>query len=131
MSDKTLLVMDVDTGIDDALAILLALRSPNAKVLAIGTVAGNIEADQAATNTLKTLDAAGVTDVPVAVGLNKPLLRSLETSPHVHGVDGMGDAGLPAPSGQPTGEHAVDQLLRLAHERPGGITLFAPWVGWT
>ncbi len=124
-TDKTLLVMDVDTGIDDALAILLALRSPNAEVLAIGTVAGNIEADQAATNTLKTLDAAGATDVPVAVGLNKPLLRPLETSPHVHGVDGMGDAGLPMPSGRPTDEHAVDQLLRLVHERPGRITLFA------
>lgn len=121
---RRLLVMDVDTGIDDALAILLALRSPGAEVLAIGTVAGNIEAEQAALNTLKVLEVAGA-GVPVAVGLNKPLLRPLYTSPQVHGADGLGDAGLPAPAGRPSGEHAVDQLVRLARERPGEITLFA------
>jgi len=138
--NKTLIVMDVDTGIDDALALILALRAPEAEVLAIGTVAGNIEAGQAATNTLKVLDVVGVNvasqgtgtgtgggagAVPVAVGLNKPLVRPLRTAPHVHGSDGMGDAGLAAPRGQPSGEHAVDQLVRLAHERRGEITLVA------
>jgi len=130
--DKTLLVMDVDTGIDDALALILALRAPEAEVLAIGTVAGNIEAEQAAINTLKVLDVVGADTpgavpiaVPVAVGVNKPLLRPLRTSPHVHGVDGMGDAWPAAARGQPAGEHAVDQLLRLAHERRGEITLVA------
>lgn len=124
MMTRKLLVMDVDTGIDDALALLLALRSPAAEVLAIGTVAGNIEAGQAASNTLKVLEVAGAS-IPVAVGLNKPLLRPLRTSPHVHGADGLGDAGLPAPAGRPSGEHAVNQIVRLAHERPGEITLFA------
>ncbi len=97
-------------------------------MLAIGTVAGNIEAGQAAINTLKALDVVGGDDpraVPVAVGLNKPLLRPLHTAPHVHGADGMGDAGFPAPRGQVSGEHAVDQLVRLAHERRGEITLVA------
>ncbi len=122
---KTLLVMDVDTGIDDALALLLALRAPEAEVLAIGTVAGNIEADQADVNTLKVLDIVGATHVPVAVGIGKGLFRPLATVPYIHGVDGMGDAGYPAPSGRPTGEHAVDQLVRLARERPGEITLCA------
>jgi len=134
--DKTLLVMDVDTGIDDALALILALRAPEAEVLAIGTVAGNIEAEQAAINTLKVLDVAGSDDlnagpvavpvaIPVAVGLNKPLLRPLQTSPDIHGADGMGDAGIPPPQGQPSGEHAIDQLVRLAYERRGEITLVA------
>lgn len=121
---RTLLVMDVDTGIDDALAMLLALRLPSADVLAIGTVAGNIEAEQAALNTLKVL-AVVEARIPVAVGLNKPLLRPLAIAPEVHGADGLGDARLPEPAGRPSGEHAVDQLVRLAHERPGEITLFA------
>jgi purine nucleosidase len=121
---KELLVMDVDTGIDDALALILAFRSPGAEVLAIGTVAGNVAADQAALNTLKVLDVVGA-HVPVAVGLNGGLLRPASVVPSVHGADGMGDAGLPAPSRRPSGEHAVDQLIRLAHERPGEITLFA------
>lgn len=117
------LVMDVDTGIDDALALALALRSPGVEVVAISTVAGNIGAEQAATNTLKVLDALGVA-VPVAVGLRGPLLRPFRAAPAVHGSDGMGDAGLPDPTGAPTGEHGVDQLIRVARERPGELTLF-------
>lgn len=122
--DREQLVLDVDTGIDDALALILAFRSPEAEVLAIGIVAGNTEAGQAAINTLKVLDAVGA-GVPVAVGLNRGLLRPAATVPWVHGNDGMGDAAIPAPSGRPTGEHAVDQLIRLAHERPGELTLVA------
>ena len=122
--DRTQLVLDVDTGVDDALAIILAFRSPAAEVLAIGTVAGNIGAAQAATNTLKVLDVLGVR-VPVAVGLDEAIGQTLPLARHVHGQDGMGDAGIPAASGQPSGEHAVDQLIRLAREHPGQITLFA------
>jgi len=117
------LVMDVDTGVDDALALALALRSPSVEVVAISTVAGNIGAGQAATNTLKVLDALGAT-VPVAVGLAGPLLRPFHAAPAVHGSDGMGDAGLPDPRGRPSGEHGVDQIVRLARERPGELTLF-------
>ncbi len=117
------LVMDVDTGIDDALALALALRSPGVEVVAISTVAGNIGAAQAATNTLKVLDALGAT-VPVAIGLTGPLLRAFRAAPAVHGEDGMGDARLPEPKGVPTGEHGVDQIIRLAREHPGELTLF-------
>lgn len=122
--DKKRLVMDVDTGIDDALALILALRAPEAEVLAIGTVVGNVGVERATENTLKVLDVVG-SRVPVAQGLAKPLLRPAHLAPQVHGNDGMGDVGIPAPSGAATGEHAVDQLIRLAHERPGEITLFA------
>ena len=120
---KTIL-MDVDTGVDDALAIILAHRTPGAEVVAIGTVTGNVSAAQAATNTLKTLDALGAR-TPVAVGAPQALARPPFPPSAVHGVDGLGDANLPAPTGAPTGEHAVDQLLRLVHERPGELSLFA------
>ena len=118
------ILMDVDTGVDDALAIILAHRSPRAQVVAIGTVTGNTSATQAATNTLKTLDALGA-QTPVAVGAMQAMARGPFPPEDVHGLDGLGDANLPAPSGAPTGEHAVDQLLRLVHERPGELSLYA------
>ena len=121
---KTSLVLDLDTGIDDALALILAARSPAAELVAIGTVAGNIGVEQTTTNTLTVLDVLNV-DAPVAVGLSRPLLRPPNPAPHVHGADGLGEASLPPPQGRPTGEHAADQLVRLAHERPGALTLVA------
>lgn len=123
-ADPRLILMDVDTGVDDALAIILAHRTPGARVVAIGTVTGNVSAAQAATNTLKTLDALGAS-TPVAVGAPQAIARDPFPPSHVHGVDGLGDANLPAPTRAPTGEHAVDQLLRLVRERPGELSLFA------
>lgn len=118
-------LMDVDTGVDDALAIILAHRWPRAQVVAIGTVTGNTSAAQAATNTLKTLDALGA-QTSVAVGAMQAMARGpFPSEEDVHGADGLGDADLPAPTRAPTGEHAVDQLLRLVHERPGELSLYA------
>ena len=85
---------------------------------------GNVSAAQAATNTLKTLDALGA-DTPVAVGASQALAGTTFPPSAIHGVDGLGDADLPTPTRTPTGEHAVDQLLRLVHERPGELSLFA------
>lgn len=118
------ILMDVDTGVDDALAIILAHRVSSAQVVAIGTVTGNVSSSQAATNTLKTLDALGAS-TPVAVGAAQALARPPFPPSAIHGVDGLGDADLPEPTRAPTGEHAVDQLLRVVHERPGEISLFA------
>lgn len=118
------ILMDVDTGVDDALAIILAHRASSAQVVAIGTVTGNVSSSQAATNTLKTLDALGAS-TPVAVGAAQALARPPFPPSAIHGVDGLGDADLPEPTRAPTGEHAVDQLLRVVHERPGEISLFA------
>ncbi len=122
--DPKAIIMDVDTGVDDALAIILAHQTPGAEVVAIGTVSGNVSAAQAATNTLKTLDALGAS-TPVAVGAPHALASEDFSPSTVHGSDGLGDAGLPDPTRAPTGEHAVDQLLRLVHERPGELSLFA------
>lgn len=118
------ILMDVDTGVDDALAVILAHRTPGAQVVAIGTVTGNVSSAQAAINTLKTLDALGAS-TPVAVGASQALARPPFPPSAIHGVDGLGDADLPAPTRMPTDESAVDQLLRIVHERPGELSLFA------
>ena len=124
MAERIPIILDVDTGIDDALAILYALRSPEAELLACGTVRGNVDAVTAAENTLRVLEVAGA-QVPVAVGCDQPLVEPKADARWVHGDDGLGNTNLPPPRGRPTGEHAVDQLLRLTRERPGEIVLVA------
>lgn len=117
-------VLDVDTGIDDALAILYACHSPELEIIGIGTVVGNIDAKGAAENTLRVLESAG-RSVPVAVGAEQFLVAPVQWSTHIHGQDGMGDTGLPSPRGKPSQEHAVDQLIRLVGEHPGQVTVVA------
>jgi len=103
-------VLDVDTGVDDALAILLALRSPAMDVRAITCVAGNADVDQVVANTLRVLDAASAPDIPVARGMTRPLVEPPRPARHVHGEDGMGDLGLPRSQRSPVGIHAVELL---------------------
>lgn len=103
-------VLDVDTGVDDALAILLACRAPSLDVRAITCVAGNAEVDQVVTNTLRVLDAAGAPDIPVARGMARPLVEPPRPSRHVHGEDGMADLGLPPPRRSAVGIHAIELL---------------------
>lgn len=94
-------ILDVDTGVDDALAILLAIRSPQLRVRAITCVAGNVGVDQAVVNTLKVLDAAGAPeDLPVGRGSDSP---SVAEPRGLHGRDGMADLGLPGSSRGHTG----------------------------
>ncbi|HXG26180.1 MAG TPA: nucleoside hydrolase, partial [Candidatus Binatia bacterium] len=89
------LVLDVDTGIDDALALLLACASPEADLVAVTTVAGNVDVEQVTRNTLAVLDLAGRGDVPVHRGAERPLRKPLETTPETHGPGGVGEATLP------------------------------------
>lgn len=119
------LLFDVDTGIDDALALLLAFGRPEVEVVAIGTVAGNVELEKATENTLRVAALAGRGQTPIAAGCGRPLVQPLETAAHVHGDDGLGNCGLPSPGLRPTGEHAVDQMIRLVRANPGEITLVA------
>lgn len=118
-------VMDVDTGIDDAVALLLAARSPELELAGVGTVAGNVDAALAARNTLRVLEVAGAGEVPVAVGAERPLVEPFRDATGIHGADGLGDSGQSEPEGEPSGEHAVDQLLRLSHEHAGELTVVA------
>jgi purine nucleosidase len=116
------LVIDTDTASDDAVALLLAATEASVRIAAVTVVAGNVPLDLAVRNALITLERAG-SEAPVHVGLSKPLIRSLETAQNVHGDDGMGGVGLPAPQRHAATEHAVDALRRLAREEPGVHTL--------
>ncbi len=116
-------ILDVDTGVDDAWAILLALRSPELQVEAITTVAGNVDADLTTKNTLRILELAGNTSIPVARGCGAPLLSELHTGKVAHGDDGIGNVNFPEPKRQTVPVHAVDLLIEKIMSQPKEITL--------
>lgn len=119
------IVLDTDPGIDDALAILYLAAQPQAEIVAVGSVHGNVPAPQAADNALRVLELAGLDTVPVAVGARRPLAQPLHTAEFVHGHDGLGGHAGPAPRGRPIPESAAEQLVRLARQHPGELTLLA------
>jgi purine nucleosidase len=123
MTDRTPLILDVDTGIDDSLALLYAAASPDVEFVAATCVSGNIDARQVVINTRAVLELAGRTDVEVALGREVPLVRALETTPETHGPQGLGFAELPPPSRPISERHAVDLILDEARRRPGEVTL--------
>ncbi len=110
-------ILDVDTGVDDACALLLAALHPDLELRAVTCVGGNASVDDVVRNTLMVLDTAGRTDVPVARGAARPLLEPGREARHVHGDDGMADLGWPSSDRHPDGRHAVEllrDLLRVA-----------------
>jgi purine nucleosidase len=123
MTGRMPLILDVDTGIDDSLALLYAAASSDAELVAATCVSGNIDARQVSINTRAVLELAHRTDVEVALGRETPLLRPLETTPETHGPQGLGHAELPPPSRPISDRHAVDLILEEARRRPGEITL--------
>ncbi|MET7331706.1 nucleoside hydrolase [Nonomuraea sp. NPDC005650] len=117
------LVVDTDTGSDDAVALLLAAASGLGDVRVVTTVAGNVPLPVATRNALISLQTAGRQDIPVHEGCACPMTRALSTAQHVHGQDGMGDLGLPDPLRAAEPEHAVDVLLDAPRDLPGELTL--------
>ncbi|WP_235680298.1 nucleoside hydrolase [Paenibacillus albicereus] len=119
------MIIDADTGIDDALAILYAVKSPLIQLEAIGTCFGNIGVEQATDNTLRLLKLAGAEGVvPVYAGADKAIAREFPgAKSDVHGENGIGGAVLPPSSQQAEAEHAADYYARVANERPGELTL--------
>ena len=109
--NKTSLILDVDTGVDDAFAVLFAALHPEINLLGITCVDGNTNVDQVVANTLKVLDAAGAGDIPVARGAVRPLLGVSQYAEYVHGADGMGDLGI-APSNRQVDPRSAVELLR-------------------
>ncbi len=109
-SDPIPLVLDVDTGVDDACAVALAALHPRIDLRAVTCVGGNAPIDDVVRNTLVVLDAADRPDVPVARGAERPLLEQPVHARHVHGQDGMGDLGWPASPRRPVDGHALDLL---------------------
>jgi len=119
------IIIDTDPGIDDAMAIFLALRSPELKVEAITPVAGNVPLELTLPNALRLVEIAGRTDVPVAAGASHPLLRRLATAGHVHGVNGLAGVDFPEPKIKPVRETAPEIIRRIVRESPGEITVVA------
>jgi inosine-uridine nucleoside N-ribohydrolase len=110
---STKIVIDCDPGHDDAMAILLALASPEVELIGVTTVAGNQTLDKTTRNALVTLEVGGQADIPVAAGAEGPLSRELRTAAHVHGETGLDGPELPKPQAQPVAEHAADFLAEL------------------
>ena len=118
----TPIILDCDPGHDDAIAILLALASPEVELLGITTVHGNQTLDKTTVNALKVLELAGRADVPVARGAERPLVRELSVADHVHGESGLDGPVLPEPTARPVDDDAVSFLA----ERLGPGVVLCP-----
>ena len=119
------IILDVDTGIDDALALSYAIGTAGLDVVAVTTVAGNIDVCRATTNTLNVLSFLGCEDIPVHRGATHPLARAHRAASHVHGEDGIGGAELPGSGRSVDVAPGPATMIRLARERPGELTLVA------
>ncbi|MGC1167615.1 MAG: nucleoside hydrolase, partial [Candidatus Acidiferrales bacterium] len=119
------IILDTDPGIDDMMAIFLALRSPELKVEAITPVCGNVPLEFTLPNALRLVEIAGRPDVPVAAGASHPLLRRLVTAGHVHGANGLAGVDFPEPKIKPVRETAPEIIRRIVRENPGEITIVA------
>lgn len=116
-------IIDTDPGVDDALALLLAMRSPELKIEAITPVAGNVPLDLTLPNALRMVEIAGRTDIPVAAGARAPLLRRLVTATYAHGENGLGGAVFPEPTTKPVATPASELIRQIVRKYPGEVTL--------
>uniref|UniRef100_A0A0D9Z947 uridine nucleosidase n=1 Tax=Oryza glumipatula TaxID=40148 RepID=A0A0D9Z947_9ORYZ len=121
---KKKLVIDTDPGIDDAMAIFVALRSPEVELLGLTTIFGNVYTTLATRNALHLLEAVGRTDIPVAEGSHKA--TKLRIASFVHGSDGLGNQNFPPPTGKkPLDQSAAAFLVEQANLYPGQVTVVA------
>jgi purine nucleosidase len=118
------IIIDTDPGVDDALAFLLALASPEIQLEALTTTQGNVTVDKATRNALSVLELCHASHIPVAKGSEYPLVQPLRVSAHVHGESGIGNSYLPEPSTKPVPQHAVDYLVNRILAEPGEISIF-------
>src|SRR4030042_1922611 len=118
-------VWDMDPGIDDAVALILALRSPEVQILGITTVAGNARVEMTSANARRVLEHLNVDSIPLVMGAANPLNHPLEDALSYHGPDGLGTCNLPPPRMPLHPSKAWDFLARLALDAPGEITLVA------
>ena len=118
----TAFLLDVDTGIDDALALAYLAALPDTEFVSVTATPGNVDVDQVARNTLALLELCGRPGVEVAVGAREPLAIPLLTTPETHGPQGIGYAVLPEPAGAVSARNAVDLWVEHARSRPGELT---------
>jgi len=118
------ILFDTDPGIDDAMAILAALRSPELEVVGLTTVFGNADVDTCALNGLRLVELEGHDHIPVSKGAGAPLFRrELDLGTEVHGLDGMGNTNPPPPRGRLAPRPAVQFILEMVRTYPGELTL--------
>lgn len=119
----TRIIIDCDPGHDDMMALMLACASPELELVGVTTVAGNQTGEKTWRNALRTLTLIGRTDIPVARGADRPLLRPLTVAPEIHGVSGLDGADLPEPSFKGRAERASSFLVRTIMASPAPLTL--------
>ncbi len=119
----TAILLDCDPGHDDAIALLLALASPELELLGVTTVAGNQTLAKTTANAIRVLDFVGRDEIPVAAGASAPLVREPYVAAYVHGETGLDGPDLPPPRREPLQQHAVDFLAEQIRARKGAVTL--------
>ena len=123
--NKQPMLLDCDTGVDDAVAILLTKYLNTLELKAVTTVAGNVEVEHTTRNTLQVLELAGMEYIPVYMGAEKPLLYEAVTAHHVHGQNGLNDMVLPKPKREPEAMPAWDAIYEYAKKYEGELTVVA------
>jgi len=121
----TAVILDCDPGHDDAIALLLALASPEIRLLGVTTVSGNQTLEKTTANAIRVLDHVGRQDVPVAAGANRPLVRERHTAAEVHGESGLDGPSLPPPSRRSEQTHAIDWIASAVVASADPVTLIA------
>src|SRR3954463_6655388 len=116
-------IIDTDPGVDDAFALLLAMRSPELKIEGLTPVAGNVPLELTLPNALRMVEIAGRSDIPVAAGARVPLVRRLVTAAYAHGENGLGGAVFPEPKTKPIDEPAAEFIRRIVRKYPHEVTL--------
>ena len=116
-------IIDTDPGVDDALALLLAMRSPELSIEAITVVAGNVPLELGLPNALRMAEISRRMEIPVAAGATAPLVRRLVTATYAHGENGLGGAVFPDPTLKPVAEPAADLIQGIVRKYPGEVTL--------
>lgn len=119
------IILDCDPGMDDSMAIVMAVKSEALDVLAVTTVNGNYPVDVTSKNARKVLELLGETDIPVARGMAAPIIRKSPPDPFTHGRDGQAEANLPEPVMKLADKDAVDLIIELVKGNPGEITLIS------
>lgn len=119
------IILDCDPGMDDSMAIVMAVKSKELDVKAITTVNGNYPVDVTAVNALKVLEMLGRTDIPVAKGMPEPMFRETPKDPFTHGKDGQAENFLPDPKTPLSEKHAIDMIIDVVKANPGEIYILS------
>lgn len=117
------IILDCDPGMDDSMAIVMAVKCPKLDVMAVTTVNGNYPVDVTCVNARKVLELLDRTDIPVARGMANPIIRKRPSDPFTHGEDGQAEAFLPAPKMPLSKLDAVDLIIEIVKANPGEVTL--------